>query len=363
MVKRVLIYRLGSLGDTVVALPALHLVERAFPQAKRLLLTNKPTHSNAPAAFAVLDGSGLVHGYMDYPWKMRSVGEVARLWWQIVRFRPEVVVYLMGSRNTGKRDRWFFRLCGVGRIVGFHKGHQVQPLYDEKTGQWEQEGERLLRSIGELGKADVHDLANWDLRLTAEEEKRAGEALEPLRGRPLIACGPGTKMQAKDWGKENWRALLTRLTREMPGHGLVLVGAKGDAEDASYIAAGWTGPVLNLCGKLSPRETAAVLGRAEVFLGPDSGPMHLAAAKGTPCVIAFASIDRPGRWYPWGRGHRPIYHPVDCAGCRLETCIVQKKKCINSITVEEMLEAAVQAWQDAKGTLNLRAGSRESPLS
>ncbi|HEV2278815.1 MAG TPA: hypothetical protein VGS02_11595, partial [Acidobacteriaceae bacterium] len=82
-VRRVLIYRLGSLGDTVVAVPALRLVERAFPDAQRFLLTNMPTHSNAPAAYAVLQGSGLIHGFIDYPWKTRHLPELLRLWWNI----------------------------------------------------------------------------------------------------------------------------------------------------------------------------------------------------------------------------------------------------------------------------------------
>ncbi|MFY9747704.1 MAG: glycosyltransferase family 9 protein [Acidobacteriaceae bacterium] len=348
--RRVLIYRLGSLGDTVVALPALHVVERAFPLATRILLTNMPTHSNAPAAFAVLDGSGLVHGYLDYPWKTRRLWELVRLWWRVVRFRPQFVVYLMGARKTGKRDEWFFRLCGVRRIVGIPKGVFNEDVFDPGNGLWEQEGARLLRSIADLGSADIHDLANWDMRLTEAEQRRADEELATTVGRRIIACGPGTKMQAKDWGQDNWRVLLKRLTRELPDHTLLLVGAKEDAEAADYAAAEWAGPVVNLCGKLTPRETAAVLRRAELFLGPDSGPMHLAAAYRVPCAIPFAARNRPGLWFPIGKQHRPIYHHVDCENCRLTDCIEQRKKCLTSITVDEMLAAALEAWQEGQRT-------------
>jgi ADP-heptose:LPS heptosyltransferase len=348
MVKRVLIYRLGSLGDTVVALPALHLVERSFPNAERRLLTNMPTHSNAPAAFAVLKGSGLVHGYMDYPWKTRGFRELARLWWSIVRFRPQVVIYLMGMRNTAKRDRWFFRLCGVRRIIGLPGGEESQPLYDETNGLWEHEGARLLRCVANLGRADVRDRSNWDLRLTEAEKRTADEILAPVGAHPIIACGPGTKMQAKDWGQENWRALLSRLSRDFPEHALVLVGAKEDTAAAEYVAEAWTGPVIHVCGRLTPRETAGVLQRAELFLGPDSGPMHLAAAYGVPCAIPFAALDRPGRWFPIGSGHRPIYHHVDCENCLLTVCIEQRKKCLTTISVEEMLAAALEARREGQ---------------
>lgn len=352
MVKRVLIYRLGSLGDTVVALPALHLVERAFPEARRLLLTNMPTHSNAPAAYAVLEGSGLVHGYMDYPWKTRSLWQLARLWWRIVRFRPQVVVYLMGRRgeHSLRRDAAFFRLCGAREVIGLPKGNLEEPLYSAETKLWEHEGARLARTLrSRLGDIDIGDPASWDLGLTEAEKRKAGEVLSPLSGLPFIACGPGTKMQAKDWGQENWRALLTRLAVEAPEHALVLVGAQQDAAAGEYAAAAWRGPQVNLCGKLTPRETAAVLLRAELFLGPDSGPMHLAAAYGVPCAIVYASRSRRGHWFPIGKGHQVVYHEVECSLCNLEICIENRKKCITSVSIDEMLSAALHAWKDGKG--------------
>jgi ADP-heptose:LPS heptosyltransferase len=94
--------------------------------------------------------------------------------------------------------------------------------------------------------------------------------------------------------------------------------------------------VVNLCGKLTPRQSAAALARVEIFLGHDSGPMHLAAAVGTPCVAVFAARNLPRQWFPVGSQHRVVYHRVECAGCGLETCIEQGKKCLVSIGVEEV---------------------------
>jgi len=74
-------------------------------------------------------------------------------------------------------------------------------------------------------------------------------------------------------------------------------------------------------------------------------PMHLAAAQGVPCIIAFASRDRRGYWFPVGKHHQVVYHTMDCSLCRLEICIRQKKKCLTSISVDEMLQAALQAME------------------
>ena len=85
-VRKVLIYRLGSLGDTVVALPCFHLIARAFPNAERVMLTNFPVHAKAPAAASVLGDSGLVHSYMRYSVGTRNIFELVRLAWHIRSF-------------------------------------------------------------------------------------------------------------------------------------------------------------------------------------------------------------------------------------------------------------------------------------
>jgi heptosyltransferase-3 len=348
-VRRVLIYRLGSLGDTVVALPGYHLLARRFPDAERVLLTNFPVNAKAPASAAVLGGSGLVQRYMRYTVGTRKIGELVGLAWQIRRLKPDLLVYLMDLRSAGsiRRERLFFRLAGVRQMVGFPGAEDLQRHVDGTTGHYESEAFRLGRLIGDLGDVKAGELANWDLRLTAEERETARAGLGPLADRPLIVCGPATKMQAKDWGRENWRELIQRLSGSYPGHGLALVGSQDDAEFSEYAAGDWTGPKVNLCGRLSPRETAAVLEHAEVFLGPDSGPMHLAASVGVPCVIAFSAHGLPGVWFPMGDQHEIVYHQVECFNCGLETCAVMQKKCMRSIAVDEMEQAVGRVLQRA----------------
>ena len=352
--RRVLIYRLGSLGDMVVALPALHLVERAFPNAERRLLTNVPVSSKAAPAEGVLGGSGLVQGFVRYPLGTRSVWHLARLWCTLVRWRPQVVVYLAGARGVAvaRRDARFFRLFGARRLVGvpLTEAMQQNTYGAERAAGYvaglfevdlEPEAARLVRCLAELGEADVEEPASWDLRLSDVEREAAASAIgeDALRLRP-IAVSVGTKVQAKDWGRDNWRALLARVAEQSPGRALLLVGAGEEADASEFAAGGWRerggGPVVNLCGRLSPRESAAALARAEIFLGHDSGPMHLAAAVGTPCVAVFAARNLPRQWFPVGRQHRVVYHRVECAGCGLETCIEQGKKCLVSIGVEEV---------------------------
>jgi ADP-heptose:LPS heptosyltransferase len=350
LVKRVLIYRLGSLGDMTIALPCFHLIARLFPDAERCLLTNIPTHAKAPAASAILGGAGLVDDFINYPIGTRNLGEIIQTWRKIRKFAPDILIYLAAPRGEKaiKRDEFFFRLCGISKIVGLPYGELGKLAFDAGAQQWERESGRLARSLVALGDANVNELANWNLKFTAEELAVATQVVLPLDGQPIIACGVGTKMQAKDWEETNWKALFDRLAIRFPDHGVALVGAGDDSSISENISDSWNGRKVNLCGILTPRETAAVVAKAELFLGPDSGPMHLAAAVGTPCAIVFSARGKPGVWFPIGMQHEIVYHKTDCFGCNLEICVVERKRCILSIDVDEMEKAALSAWERGK---------------
>jgi ADP-heptose:LPS heptosyltransferase len=340
-VRKVLIYRTGSLGDTVVALPCFHLIARTFPQAERVLLTDIHAYANGTAAMAVLGESGLVHRDMRYPGSTRKIGDMLRLAWNIWRFRPDVLVYLLEVRSLKRvrRDKAFFRLAGVRRIVGLPGKEELMHRFDPVSKLYESEASRLARSIAVLGDAHPEDITQWDLLLTSREKEMAVSVLPEVAGRKLIAWGPGSKMQAKDWGQDNWRLLLGRLYTKYPSYVLVMTGAMQEKDMCEYAASEWAGTKVNLAGRLSPRETAAVLSHATVFIGPDSGPKHLAASVGVPCVCVFSARDEPGIWFPPGERNVIIYHQTECHGCRLETCILMGKKCILSVTVDEMEDA------------------------
>lgn len=341
--KRVLIYRLGSLGDTLIALPAFHLIARAFPDAERRLLTNFPVNAKAPPAAAILENTNMVHGYFRYVAGTRSPIELLSLWLRLSQWRPEVLIYMGPARGieAARRDARFFRLCGVPRLIGVPVTEDMQ---QNRWEEWEQalepESARLTRNLKELGDAHLEAPASWDLHLTDAEHARARQVLSAFAGRPLIAVSVGTKVQSKDWGRDRWRALLNRLAALYPNHTLALCGAAEESEASEFAADGWrehsTSPVVNLCGLLTPRESAAALARACVFVGHDSGPMHLAAAVQTPCVAIFAARNKPRVWFPYGKQHRILYHQTDCWGCGLETCIIERKKCLTSITADEV---------------------------
>jgi lipopolysaccharide heptosyltransferase III len=351
--RRILVYRLGSLGDTVVALPALRLVERAFPEAERWVLTNFNVGSKAAPMASVLEGTGLVHGYLEYPVGLRDFAGFVRLRRAIRAFRPDVLVYLAAPRGRLKawRDALFFRACGIRRLVGVpYRADQQAPLR-LGNGMYEYQGARLIRCLEALGAARLDMPDAFDLALSEAEHRAAVAALGSLAdGRPLLVASIGAKVDVKEWGDSNWAELLARLGRRLPGWGLGMLGVVDERSRSESMLANWPGGRVNLCGRVSVRESAALLTHAQVYLGHDSGPMHLAAAVGTPCVAVFSSRNLPGEWFPYGVQHRVLYHSVFCQGCRLDMCIAWDKMCIRSITVDQVESSVLELANQVRAT-------------
>lgn len=309
--RRVAIYRLGSLGDTIVALPCFHHIAKLTPQAERIVLTNVPVNGKAAPLEAVLHGSGLVHGTLSYPVGTRSLETFRVLRRQLQALDTDTLVYLTPARGltAAWRDLAYFRWCGFRRILGIPLTPDMQNnRVLDAQGTLEYEGARLARCLRRLGTIDLHERASWDLHLSAQEHAAAQAVCHPLRRRAFVAINMGGKVAANDWGMDNWLSLLASLHGLLRGWGLLVVGGPEDSERARQAATLWEGgPMVNACGRLRPRESAAALADAALFIGHDSGPMHLAAAMQVPCIGLFGDNNPPGKWHPIGAMHRPLH--------------------------------------------------------
>ena len=345
--KRVIVYRFGSLGDTLVVLPAFHLVRRAFPVAHITLLTNIPVHAKAAPMEAVLGGGNFYDDVLRYPVSLRNFDGLVRLRKLLKEGAYDCLVYLASPKGgvlTSIRDYLFFRSCGIPKVLGVPFSRStLRSLPIPGTNLYTSRTSRAMEALGVIGEIDVKDPRAWDLRLTREEIAEA----ESLLGRHGISSGflavsAGTKMTAKDWEERNWTELMQRLAAEFPDLPLVLLGVNEERERSERLMGIWKGPKANLCGLTSPRVCAAVLQSARVMVCHDSGPMHLAATMGVPCVAIFSARAKPGEWFPRGDNHIILYHKTPCWGCGLEECIAQAKLCILSITVDEVFGPVVQ---------------------
>ncbi|MFD0750779.1 glycosyltransferase family 9 protein [Mucilaginibacter calamicampi] len=351
--ESVLIYRLGSLGDTIAALPVFNKVVAAFPGADITLLTNKPVAAKAAAVESVLGNEYFFNHILNYPVGTRNPFLLFKLLIDIRKRKPNIVCYLASVRSDGDirkakltllRDKLFFKAAGVKTFIGFPEIiEDIQLSIDPQTGDFEWEPKRLARRFASIGQIDLNSEDAWKLHFTSAELAIADKVIADYSiNTPFIAISTGTKHPTNNWEQHNWVELLNLLGRELKGWHLVVFGAADEAEEADICLAAWGQQGVNLCGKTAPRTSAVLMQRASVFLGHDSGPMHLAASVGTPCVCVFSARHFPRQWYPRGLNNKIIYHRTDCAGCQKEICITQQKRCILSISPYEVYSAVAE---------------------
>jgi heptosyltransferase-3 len=343
--NNVLVYRLGSLGDTLVVLPAFHLVRRTYPHAKITLLTNAPVSQKAAPARAVLEGSGLVDDYLSYPVGLREPRMLLSLIGQIRAKKCSDAVYLAkpkGGMLNVMRDILLLQAGGIRRVHGvpISRGYRYCRAIPGHRAV-ESEGCRVMRCLRKLGNIDIANPESWSLGLSDRESEVANAFVGNSSTALWLGVSIGAKASAKDWEDPNWSILLHMIQRTWPTSELYFVGSEDEYARSQRLIdmSGLRG--ANLCGQLTPRVSAGVLSRMNVFIGHDSGPMHLAAAVGTPVIAIFSSRNIPGEWYPcdlYGR-NRIVYHEVPCMGCQLVDCISERKRCILSITPDEVFQA------------------------
>jgi heptosyltransferase III len=327
-VRPVIVYRLGSLGDTIVALPCFHAILKRFPDKPKIALTNVPVSSIAAPLESILGPGGFIQGVISYPVGTRSLRRLLAVRREIRSTGARTMVYLASTRGriASIRDLLFFRLCGIRDVLCLPVSDDLLRNRVDSQGIVEREAERLARCVQREFHVDVSSPSSWDLRLTSGEWQRVSGFKKPLHDSEYFVVNMGGKAAEKDWGASNWADLISRMRTAFEGDTLVLVGASEDLVRAERLINAWGGEGLNLCGELTPRETYGVMKGAKFFIGHDSGPLHLAAAAQVRCVGIFGSFNRPMKWHPPGQGH----------------VIIHEMRGIASITVERVLDAVAR---------------------
>ncbi|HKU39570.1 MAG TPA: glycosyltransferase family 9 protein [Polyangiales bacterium] len=353
MDRDVFIFRIGHLGDTLVSLPAVHRIAQMHRGARLWLITNAPSGSIV-GAWDVLRHTGLFQGALFYrrkwPWHLLQLAVRCRLG------KDARLYYLSPARTRTQmtRDWFFFRaICGFGSIEAAERGipHAVR----DPEGQLlvlPRECDRLLRSVDPTGAPPPTPY----LSPPPAAQERARRELAHLSDRPLIALGPGSKMPAKKWFIDRYVEICRRITAAHPNLGIVLFGGPEDRNDAEILAnAVGRERAANLAGVTDVIESAAAMLHCGLYLGNDTGTMHLAAIMGLPCIAVFTSRDNRETWSPWGDDHVILRRDLPCSGCMLERCEHERMRCLDLITVDDVWQVlAPRLAALARGPRSLR---------
>ncbi len=264
-----------------------------------------------------------------------------RLFWRIRRMRFDLAVIF----NPTKRFHILTYLAGIPRRLGY--GRKWSFLLTNKIADRKSLGEKheveynldLVRSIG----ADT-DRKNLSIAIDKKDSRFVKDLLSKyaITDRDLIiTIHPHSSNPAKTWPKGNFASITERLHSRFAAK-VVIIGTAEESnsvEDLLYLT---KYQPIDLSGQLSLKQLAAFLQRCNLLISNDSGPVHIAAAVGTPCVVIFGrNIPglSPQRWGPWGSGHTVLHKDPGCNPCLDRNC-AYNFKCLRAITPEEVVLAA-----------------------
>lgn len=342
MQKKIYIYRIGSLGDSIVALPTIKKIQERYKQSSLVLVTEKST-SSPINSWSVLRLANIFDDVIFYNKSLKSIFNL------VLTIRKEnhaTLFYLAPYRPKLNllRDWIFFRiLCGINNLNGF--GSSVEPeSYKDKEGNLPfqvKEYLQLLKVISD--NSNENEFKRPILRPSNDDLFKAKKLLSSLPLNSIIlALAPGSKMSSKKWPIKNYSQLVNKILSLDKNFSIAILGGQQDVEEADFILnQNESSRLISLAGKTSIAESAAVMSLTSMYIGNDTGTMHLASAMGINCLGIFASRANPGRWEPFGNNNIILRKELDCSGCDLEVCD-KNNQCLRDISVEEVFNAFIK---------------------
>jgi ADP-heptose:LPS heptosyltransferase len=348
-IERILVIRPGGVGDMILLQPVLQILHRRYPEALVDLVSEKRN-----ADILRLSGEATPLLYDRNP-----VAFLASL----LRRRYDVAVDTEQFHNF---SAVFAYLSGAPCRIGFKINPRRNPLYTHLVTYALDgaEAEQFLRLLAPLGvdTAGVQvagSMADTGARLP---HPLADELNAYCGGRRLAVLHAGASTPYKHWDAERFASLAERLERNCE-MAVVLIGSKTDGGQVRRVLAARRSPRpwLSLAGRTGLMETGALLQRAALFVGGDSGLAHLAVAVDTPTVVLFGPSDRR-KWGHCGTGHAVVSNERPCAPCAMfgyhKPC--RTIACMQSIDVEQVASACLRVMQE-RGTLTETASRAATP--
>jgi predicted lipopolysaccharide heptosyltransferase III len=244
--------------------------------------------------------------------------------------------------TDGDRSAFLSWISGAPVRIGFNdekrwRGRCYTTVVSGQSG-----GHRVERDLAALEPLGIIARDRTPrLWLTAEDETHAQELLDRLgvrTDRSLVVIQPGARYWFKAWPADRFAELADRLTAEY--HCQVLIGGSAQEADLAYqiVHVAKCRPIV-LAGQVGIKPFAAILKQSALFVGNDSGVMHIATAVGTP-VVALFGPSNPQEWGPRGGACEIIYKELDCRACFHPTCHRGDQNCMKLISVDEVMMAS-----------------------
>lgn len=336
---RLLLVKLSSFGDVIHALPTLEALRQAHPRAEITWLVEE--------AFAPLL---LGHPALDRVWAVprlrpgrpgawRELGRLLAVARQMRQERFDAVLDLQGLLKSA----FWVALAKSPRKVGYDGTRELSYLaLNERLPLVDREAHAVRRYLDLARHLGAHVTApRFRLEHLVREPKGVNGLLNPEE---WVVLHAGARWASKRWPVRHWATLAAAL--EQQGLPVALTGSEADRELTQAIAAEAGGGILDLAGRTGLGELAWVLRHARAMVTVDTGPMHLAAALGTPVVALFGPT-APWRTGPFGAGHEILRLDLPCSPCFRRRCV--EPRCLTELSPEEVLTGVLKVLSRRPG--------------
>lgn len=340
--RRILCVRLDTLGDVLMTTPAIRALKESRADRRITLLTS-------PASAEIASLVPEIDGVITYaaPWmkatppRWSSLPDkdlVERL--QLAQFEAAVIFTVYSQSPLPSAF-----LCYLAEIplrLAYCRENPYQLLTDwvaetEPDQQIRHEVQRQLDLVAAVGARTTN------LRLSLQIPERARETVHRLLEttldlrRPWVLIHPGATAASRRYPPEGFAAAADLLLREM-GYQILFTGIASEQDLVEAIQARMKAPSHSLVGVLGLAEFAALVEAAPLLISNNTGPVHIAAAVGTPVVDLYA-LTNP-QHTPWHVPHRVLFHDVPCRYCYKSVCPEGHHRCLRLVSPEAIVRAA-----------------------
>jgi ADP-heptose:LPS heptosyltransferase len=353
-IHEVLVLRLDRIGDVIMSLPALYELRRALPSARIRVAVGRWSEAilrHAPVDEVLVWSAPWVGRPDEGAESLRALAGRARA---LRESRLDLALDLQGDVRasllmwlTGARIR-----AGYANTGGAWLLTDVIPL--DETVSWIEQNRRAVETVfgPEVERVTVDPLTSDE----RDFARRFFESLPDGTRRPLVGLHPSGGRLVKQWSLERWAAVGARLQTAF-GATILVTGSEADRALAEGLAQALPAPPIDVTGRLGVRDTMAVIEGLDLFLSPDTGPMHMACAVDTRSVSVFGPSD-PLRYFSGGDGapgsrHVVVRPDLWCAPCNLirkpprECSGPAMPECLDLVSVEAVYREASRLLRDA----------------
>jgi heptosyltransferase-3 len=327
--RNVLIIKLRYIGDVLLATPTVRAIKTARPDVRVTMMLNRGTED-------VLSGNPDIDEIV-----VLDKGSLVAQWRLIAglrRRRFDTVIDL----TDGDRSAFLSWISGAPVRIGFNDEHRWRGRYYTQVVQpVPGVRHRIDRDLEALKPISIQAGSKEpQLWLTPEEANSADQLLDQLgvqRSQPIVVLQPGARYWFKAWPPDRFAELADRLMSQY-GCQVLLGGSDQDIDLAQQIRQVAKSKPIIMAGRTTIKQFAVIAKKSALFVGSDSGAMHIAAAVGTPMVALFGHSN-PDEWGPRGGAVEVIYKGLDCRICFHPTCLRGEQNCMRQISVEEVFAA------------------------